>query len=83
MGNFSTLTSIISAFGATPIGRLQRTWAQVGRTTTAQLERMRTTMGTAKNYLEYREALHRANPPCIPFFGTSLPQSPSVPPSSP
>lgn len=30
---------------------------------------MRKTMGSTKNFAEYRETLHRANPPCIPFFG--------------
>ena len=27
-------------------------------------------MAGTKNFSEYREALHAANPPCIPFFGT-------------
>lgn len=31
---------------------------------------MRKLMGSTKNFLEYRETLHKANPPCIPFFGT-------------
>jgi son of sevenless-like protein len=26
-------------------------------------------MGSTKNFGEYRESLHLANPPCIPFFG--------------
>lgn len=26
-------------------------------------------MGSTKNFGEYRETLHHANPPCIPFFG--------------
>jgi son of sevenless len=29
-------------------------------------------MGSTKNFGEYREALHLANPPCIPFFGKYL-----------
>lgn len=28
-------------------------------------------MASTKNFGEYRETLHLANPPCIPFFGTS------------
>lgn len=28
-------------------------------------------MGSTKNFSDYRETLHKANPPCIPFFGAS------------
>ena len=69
MNNFSTLTSIISALSTAPIGRLARTWAQVNARTQTVLEQMRKLMHSTKNFGDYREALHLANPPCIPFFG--------------
>lgn len=69
MNNFSTLTSIISALGTAPVHRLQRTWCQVNARTMSVLEHMRRLMGSTKNFGEYRETLHLANPPCIPFFG--------------
>ncbi|KAK2762933.1 hypothetical protein FQN53_007415 [Emmonsiellopsis sp. PD_33] len=72
MNNYSTLTSIISALGTAPIHRLNRTWAQVSARTSATLEHMRRLMASTKNFGEYREALHLANPPCIPFFGVYL-----------
>ncbi|EME48171.1 hypothetical protein DOTSEDRAFT_69946 [Dothistroma septosporum NZE10] len=72
LNNFSCLTSIISALGSAPIHRLNRTWSQVNARTTQTLESMRKLMGSTKNFLEYREALHKANPPCIPFFGIYL-----------
>ncbi|KAL1304191.1 hypothetical protein AAFC00_000614 [Neodothiora populina] len=72
LNNFSTLTSIISALGTAPIHRLGRTWAQVNQKTQATLEVMRKLMGSTKNFNEYRDALHKANPPCIPFFGVYL-----------
>ena len=72
LNNFSCLTSIISALGSAPIHRLSRTWAQVNARTTQTLESMRKLMGSTKNFMEYREALHKANPPCIPFFGIYL-----------
>ena len=40
--------------------------------TSTVLEQMRRLMGSTKNFGEYREALHLANPPCIPFFGKVL-----------
>ncbi|KAG9577346.1 guanine-nucleotide dissociation stimulator CDC25, partial [Aureobasidium melanogenum] len=70
LNNYSTLTSIISALGTAPIHRLGRTWAQVNQKTQATLEVMRKLMGSTKNFSDYRETLHKANPPCIPFFGT-------------
>jgi son of sevenless-like protein len=69
LNNFSTLTSIISALGTAPIARLKRTWDQVPQRIHATLETMRKLMASTKNFGEYREALHVANPPCIPFFG--------------
>lgn len=72
LNNFSTLTSIISALGTAPIARLKRTWDQVPQRTQATLETMRKLMASTKNFGEYREALHAANPPCIPFFGVYL-----------
>ncbi|THW07666.1 guanine-nucleotide dissociation stimulator CDC25 [Aureobasidium pullulans] len=72
LNNFSTLTSIISALGTAPIHRLGRTWAQVNQKTQAVLEVMRKLMGSTKNFSDYRETLHKANPPCIPFFGVYL-----------
>ncbi|KAK4898457.1 cell division cycle-related protein [Elasticomyces elasticus] len=72
LNNFSCLTSIISALASAPIHRLSRTWSQVNARTTQTLESMRKLMGSTKNFLEYRESLHKANPPCIPFFGIYL-----------
>lgn len=71
LNNFSTITSIISALGTAPIARLKRTWDQVPQRTQLALEAMRKLMLSTKNFAEYRESLHMANPPCIPFFGTS------------
>ncbi|KAK3692665.1 ras guanine nucleotide exchange factor domain-containing protein [Podospora appendiculata] len=72
LNNFSTLTSIISALGTAPIARLKRTWDQVPQRIHTTLETMRKLMASTKNFGEYREALHVANPPCIPFFGVYL-----------
>ncbi|KAI9740216.1 MAG: hypothetical protein M1834_004794 [Cirrosporium novae-zelandiae] len=72
LNNFSTLTSIISALGTAPIARLHRTWQQVNARTSTVLEQMRRLMGSTKNFGEYREALHVANPPCIPFFALGV-----------
>ena len=69
LNNFSTLTSIISALSTAPIHRLNRTWQAVNARNMAILESMRKLMGSHKNFADYRETLHKANPPCIPFLG--------------
>ena len=63
------MTSIVSALGTAPINRLNRSWKETGKNTLIVLEKLRKLMSSTKNFTEYREALHAANPPCIPFFG--------------
>lgn len=72
LNNFSTITAIISALGTAPIARLKRTWDMVPQKTQVTLEGLRKLMLSTKNFAEYRESLHMANPPCIPFFGVYL-----------
>ncbi|KAG9255205.1 ras guanine nucleotide exchange factor domain-containing protein [Emericellopsis atlantica] len=72
MNNYSSLTAIISAFSTAPISRLKRTWELLPARTAATLESLRTTMGNTRNFAEYREQIHAANPPCVPFFGVFL-----------
>ncbi|KEF55787.1 uncharacterized protein A1O9_08538 [Exophiala aquamarina CBS 119918] len=72
LNNFSAVTAIISALGTSPILRLNRTWQQLNPKTQALLESMRSLISTSKNFSLYRETLHAATPPCIPFLGVYL-----------
>lgn len=72
LNNFSAVTAIISAFGTAPILRLNRTWQAVSPKTRAMLESMRQLISSEKNFVKYRETLHAATPPCIPFLGVYL-----------
>jgi hypothetical protein len=40
--------------------------------TTAILTGIRTLMGANRNFTEYRDIIHKVNPPCIPFLGIYL-----------
>lgn len=40
--------------------------------TNGTLEALRSLIAAAKNFLQYRETLRVANPPCIPFLGVYL-----------
>ncbi|KAJ9604241.1 cell division cycle- protein [Cladophialophora chaetospira] len=72
LNNFSSVTAIISALGTSHIVRLSRTWQAVNPKTNAMLEAMRNLIASGKNFLQYRETLRIANPPCIPFLGVYL-----------
>ncbi|KAK5694419.1 cell division cycle-related protein [Elasticomyces elasticus] len=66
--NFFCLTSVISTLGSVPIHRLSKTWSMVDARTMKTFGTMRKLIGSVKDFLEYRESLHKANPPCIPDF---------------
>ncbi|KAJ3069632.1 hypothetical protein HDU98_007303 [Podochytrium sp. JEL0797] len=71
LNNFCTLTTIISALNSSSIYRLKRTWEFVGKTA-AKLDSLKALMSRDKNFGLYRDALHTANPPCVPYFGLFL-----------
>ena len=72
LNNFSSVTAIVSALGTSHIVRLSRTWQAVNPKTNAMLEAMRNLIASGKNFLQYRETLRVATPPCIPFLGVYL-----------
>ncbi|KAF9402310.1 hypothetical protein BGX21_010595, partial [Mortierella sp. AD011] len=72
LNNFSMLSATMAALSQSPIHRLKRTWEQVPTRTMTTFMELQTTMAVAKNWAEYREELHNANPPCVPFVGMYL-----------
>ncbi|KAF9348191.1 hypothetical protein BGX34_002629, partial [Mortierella sp. NVP85] len=72
LNNFSMLSATMAALSQSPIYRLKRTWEQVPNRTMTSLMELQQLMGVAKNWAEYREELHKVNPPCVPFVGMYL-----------
>ncbi|BFZ55317.1 cell division cycle-related protein [Savitreella phatthalungensis] len=70
--NFSSLVAIISGLNSAPIYRLRRTWELLNARSYQQLDDMNTLMNSSKNFLNYRDALHQVQPPCLPFLGVYL-----------
>jgi son of sevenless-like protein len=66
------LTAIISGLNSAPIHRLKRTWEMANARTLQTLDNLNLTMSSTKNFRQYREQLHAANPPCVPFLGVYL-----------
>ncbi|KAF9581585.1 hypothetical protein BGW38_001349, partial [Lunasporangiospora selenospora] len=72
LNNFSMLSATMAALSQSPIHRLKRTWEQVPTRTMTAFMDLQVLMGVAKNWAEYRDELHRVNPPCVPFVGMYL-----------
>ncbi|KAF7725698.1 hypothetical protein EC973_009415 [Apophysomyces ossiformis] len=72
LNNYNTCMAILSAFDNSAIGRLRRTWELMSARTMQILSSIRHLMGANKNFTEYRDIIHKVNPPCIPFLGIYL-----------
>ncbi|KAG0170527.1 hypothetical protein DFQ28_010709, partial [Apophysomyces sp. BC1034] len=72
LNNYNTCMAILSAFDNSSIGRLRRTWELMSARTMQILSGIRHLMGANKNFTEYRDIIHKVNPPCIPFLGIYL-----------
>ncbi|KAL5049249.1 hypothetical protein BDW71DRAFT_166890 [Aspergillus fruticulosus] len=70
--NYSAVVSILSGLQSAPVYRLVRTWAMVTQRDCDTLEPLQTLISSEQNYQTYRNTLHRAVPPCVPFFGLFL-----------
>jgi hypothetical protein len=72
LNNFSMLSTTMAALTQSPIHRLKRTWEQVPTRTMQSFAELQSLTSVVKNWVEYREELHNANPPCVPFVGMYL-----------
>ncbi|KAG0279168.1 hypothetical protein BGZ95_002082 [Linnemannia exigua] len=72
LNNFSMLSSTVAALLQSPVHRLKRTWEQVPAKSMTTFMELQQLMSLNKNWAVYREELHTANPPCVPFVGMYL-----------
>ncbi|KAF9093416.1 hypothetical protein BGX23_003341 [Mortierella sp. AD031] len=72
LNNFSMLSNTVAALLQSPVHRLKRTWEQAPARTMTTFMELQQLMNVAKNWAEYRDELHSANPPCVPFLGMYL-----------
>lgn len=70
--NFSSMTAIVSGLNSAPVYRLKRTWDIVQQRQVAILENLNRIMQSSKNFSDYRDMIHKLNPPCVPFLGVYL-----------
>jgi len=64
--------AIISGLNSSATFRLKYTRAELPKKTQAQFETAMQLMNSEGSYKAYRDALHNANPPCVPYLGLYL-----------
>ncbi|XP_047506554.1 ras-specific guanine nucleotide-releasing factor 1-like isoform X2 [Pieris napi] len=70
--NFNGVLQICAALSNTSIFRLKMTWEKVSKTSKQTLERLQNLTSSECRFRNLRDALHRCDPPCIPYLGMYL-----------
>ncbi|KAK4871680.1 hypothetical protein RN001_015804 [Aquatica leii] len=70
--NFNGVLQICSAFTNSSIYRLKKTWEKVSKTTKQTIEKLQNIVTSDGRFRALRDALHRCDPPCIPYLGLYL-----------
>ncbi|XP_011305248.1 ras-specific guanine nucleotide-releasing factor 2 [Fopius arisanus] len=70
--NYNGVLQICAAFTNSSVYRLKKTWEKVSKTTKQTIERLQIIVSSDGRFRNLRDALHRCDPPCIPYLGLYL-----------
>ncbi|GLV41334.1 Son of sevenless [Carabus blaptoides fortunei] len=70
--NFNGVLQICAAFTNSAVFRLKKTWEKVSKTTKQTIEKLQGIVSSDGRFRSLRDALHRCDPPCIPYLGLYL-----------
>ncbi|XP_063382885.1 ras-specific guanine nucleotide-releasing factor 2-like [Cydia fagiglandana] len=70
--NFNGVLQVCAALSNTSVYRLKKTWEKVSKTSKHTIEKMQTIISSECRFRILRDALHRCDPPCIPYLGMYL-----------
>ncbi|XP_014231080.1 ras-specific guanine nucleotide-releasing factor 2-like isoform X1 [Trichogramma pretiosum] len=70
--NYNGVLQICAAFTNSSVYRLKKTWDKVSKTTKQNIERLQNIVSSEHRFRNLRDALHRCDPPCIPYLGLYL-----------
>ncbi|KAK5673345.1 hypothetical protein QVD99_000796 [Batrachochytrium dendrobatidis] len=70
--NFDSVRSIVAGLQSTPVHRLERTWAMIGRRERAVFDKIAEIASMENNNDTYRRRLENTKPPFVPYLGTHL-----------
>ncbi|KAK7496823.1 hypothetical protein BaRGS_00011803, partial [Batillaria attramentaria] len=72
MHNYNGVLQICAAFVNSSVYRLKKTWEKLSKQTKQMIERLQTLVSSEGRFKNMRDALHRCDPPCIPYLGMYL-----------
>ncbi|XP_052797234.1 ras-specific guanine nucleotide-releasing factor 2-like isoform X2 [Mya arenaria] len=72
MHNYNGVLQICAAFVNSSVYRLKKTWEKLSKQTKQMIERLQTLVSSDGRFKNMRDALHRCDPPCIPYLGMYL-----------
>ncbi|XP_066901194.1 ras-specific guanine nucleotide-releasing factor 2 isoform X3 [Halyomorpha halys] len=70
--NFNGVLQVCAAFTNSAVYRLKKTWEKVSKTTKQTIEKLQAIVSSDGRFRNLRDALHRCDPPCIPYLGMYL-----------
>ncbi|GAB1868606.1 Ras-specific guanine nucleotide-releasing factor 2-like isoform X1 [Camponotus japonicus] len=70
--NYNGVLQICAAFTNSSVYRLKKTWEKVPKTTKQTIDRLQHIVSSDGRFRNLRDALHRCDPPCIPYLGVYL-----------
>ncbi|XP_076046453.1 ras-specific guanine nucleotide-releasing factor 1-like isoform X2 [Oratosquilla oratoria] len=70
--NFNGVLQVCAAFQNSSVFRLKKSWEKVSKTTRQTLDKLQTLVSSDGRFRSLRDALHRCDPPCIPYLGMYL-----------
>ncbi|XP_042899725.1 ras-specific guanine nucleotide-releasing factor 2-like isoform X2 [Parasteatoda tepidariorum] len=70
--NFNGVLQICAAFMNSSVFRLKKTWEKVSKTTKQSIDKLQALVSADGRFRNMRDALHRCDPPCIPYLGMYL-----------
>jgi len=72
LNNFNSIFVVVSALHSASVNRLSKTWGEISKQQQKQFEEFVALTAPNSSFSSYREELHNANPPCIPYLGVHL-----------
>eukprot|EP00095_Tigriopus_kingsejongensis_P007206 maker-scaffold192_size271026-snap-gene-1.25 protein:Tk07206 transcript:maker-scaffold192_size271026-snap-gene-1.25-mRNA-1 annotation:"ras-specific guanine nucleotide-releasing factor 1-like" len=70
--NFNGVLQICAAFTNSAVFRLKNTWNRVSKSSKQTIEKLQALVSSDGRFRNLRDALHRTDPPCIPYLGMYL-----------